>query len=1397
MIPHGKRIYLCTPDLKPRFVLNGVVTNSATCNIHVKDFSELRFSVDRFLVYAGHNMPIKKIVSSGYEELKVMMYLYLEDVGFFQMQQPRLVNDGNHEWKEVIAYSIEKEFEQKNWYGLKINTGEKDSMEYLATDNVDALGFAKEYVTLLNERNHELSFLHQVINEAPGWKIGHVDSTIRNKRIPYMDLDNSNLYAIMTSEVGPRLKVLFYFDTLKKEIIVYDQDNLDFDTNIFISFRNLAKNINVNVDEDSVYTRFRVRGNDDLLLNNWNLNSDLLTDISYFLCEPYMSEDLAKRVKQWQDLRESYRVPYAESARALAVLEMKLNRLNYAVPSDETNWKNWDGLDESTLRQNLTYYNSLLQSLQIAVDPRDPYEKFTDVSDISTYQPVTLSNGDIDHDYYLSKLYAQMNEYSGYYTYYEIVTYILPYIVTAIKNLGLPDNYKIKYGSEAEENWNLYGLVELEAKRKSYEEDKLPALAKFSNKWEDLSEEDKLYYVNEEGYNEQGRSLYVHIKEILGDEAAIGTLYHRMKELKAEIEEVQSQIDELVTKRAYVVKATAMDAYQKYMRGEIQKLDNINFVKFTEDELHLIQTLYVDTDYTNTNIGTTFTNTSTAYTINEVDLELQAQKELYEESIKELSEVSQPQYKFNVDLDNLLRLPPFSVWHEDFRLLRFIRLGIRDDYMVKLRVIGYEWNPCEIDPTLTLEFSNMIASRRGRRDIDDLIGSENFRGSKNSISIGTGNSKTDQEYISSLITVLLQNSIFTKGIVDMAATAPSTNIDVTSVNGIIDDYFSNNRLRLNSVALTEDDYRNITNNLDANGIVNNILAADEDTFNSLSSEFIVRNATPIQLVMNNIVHNADISLDQLYGTPQDYEDLFSQYLNSDTIIRKLVYSNSADLDTLIAKAAEIKELSVTKLVGEEAEFQELLAKYISSDMIITKVLEADRAKINELVAGNISADTIITRIIEAETGQFENLVATYITADKLDANEIVTKLLTADEAYISQLQADIVTSDIVNTRLLNADEAVITYLNSQIITAENAVLQNIISDTISASEITASHINVGNITGDSGEFTNFFVEHMNVGDIFGNSAEFNTLVANAITTNTLATKLATIDQANINVLFADNAFTRQLQAISSSTVNSVVNQQYVYNLVAGNISVADLAAGDIVLSNSMRILSDNGKLVMNGSALQIIGEDSNGNDYVGIQLGYDASSNPSLILRNEDGDVVLTPSGITADAIADQLIVNNMIKNATISESKLNFSVMKTGDSISITQIMDGSGNEWGIQYTEFKNNTTEAIDEINSQKMYRAEIVSNNGNIFKNGNISCTLSCKVYSWDSDITDEINAANFKWTKINRDGTQDTLWNTVHYGGTKSITITPSDVYIRGTFVCTVTLPDGESVSSST
>jgi len=246
----------------------------------------------------------------------------------------------------------------------------------LVDGNVDAWGFWITPITLLNETNHELSFLHIMLTKLPNWTIGHIDDELKTQKIPMMTVENGNIYSIITTDVAPRLSMIFYFDHLHRTVNAYHRDNLDFDTNIFIGFRNLANQVNIEVDEDSVFTRFRVRGEGDLDFTNVNFGSDQCIDLTYFLCEPYMHQALADKVKLWMRMMDENRPEYIQYEKEAAEHNAKIDSLEYRVPSDETYWRQWDNMNEEGLRENLNVFNAQLTALRVSVDTRSDSQKY-------------------------------------------------------------------------------------------------------------------------------------------------------------------------------------------------------------------------------------------------------------------------------------------------------------------------------------------------------------------------------------------------------------------------------------------------------------------------------------------------------------------------------------------------------------------------------------------------------------------------------------------------------------------------------------------------------------------------------------------------------------------------------------------------------------------------------------------------------------------------------------------------------------------------------------------------------------------------------------------------------------------------------------------------------------
>ena len=102
------------------------------------------------------------------------------------------------------------------------------------------------------------------------------------------------------------------------------------------------------------------------------------------------------------------------------------------------------------------------------------------------------------------------------------------------------------------------------------------------------------------------------------------------------------------------------------------------------------------------------------------------------------------------------------------------------------------------------------------------------------------------------------------------------------------------------------------------------------------------------------------------------------------------------------------------------------------------------------------------------------------------------------------------------------------------------------------------------------------------------------------------------------------------------------------------------------------------------------------------------------------------------------------------------------------------------------------AIDYADKNVTHKVEIFSTGGLTFKNGQITTTLIARVYKGKEDVTDDIDAAYFRWERISDDPEGDEVWNDQYYGGAKQVVVTADDVFRKATFVCKILKYDEES-----
>ena len=168
----------------------------------------------------------------------------------------------------------------------------------------------------------------------------------------------------------------------------------------------------------------------------------------------------------------------------------------------------------------------------------------------------------------------------------------------------------------------------------------------------------------------------------------------------------------------------------------------------------------------------------------------------------------------------------------------------------------------------------------------------------------------------------------------------------------------------------------------------------------------------------------------------------------------------------------------------------------------------------------------------------------------------------------------------------------------------------------------------------------------------------------------------------------------------------------------------------------------------------------------------------------------VTYYGLLAQAVIAGIVEGSQIIGGTIriglqSDGTYAFEVHEDG---SVT--MNGGSSINGYAKEEQVQEIQGQIDKINNSKMYSVEITTTDSTTISTASDQATLTCKVYSWDSDITNTLDASLFMWKRVSNDTNSDTIWNAMpEHQGVKSITIDADDVINNSSFACEVDLPE--------
>lgn len=148
-----------------------------------------------------------------------------------------------------------------------------------------------------------------------------------------------------------------------------------------------------------------------------------------------------------------------------------------------------------------------------------------------------------------------------------------------------------------------------------------------------------------------------------------------------------------------------------------------------------------------------------------------------------------------------------------------------------------------------------------------------------------------------------------------------------------------------------------------------------------------------------------------------------------------------------------------------------------------------------------------------------------------------------------------------------------------------------------------------------------------------------------------------VETANINNILAGNIGSGSIQTIHLTGKNVVIDNAVIKSAMIDSLDLSKLKAGTIS-TNKFTIASTDGGLNIVGPTIQW----KDKNNKIRMQAGKDAQGNFTFLLVGEDGTTaLLDQTGIKRNAIADNLIIGDMISENAVGEKQINYSSLITG----------------------------------------------------------------------------------------------------------------------------------------
>lgn len=328
-------VYLAYPNKQ---VLGTLPAQNLRTKLCFNNISECTFKLNKY----ADGLP-----TPFYEDAELCMYLKVTGITWFTITDIAIRGDGENEYKEITANSLE--FETCKTY--------LTSFGALGQEEDEQAGLDRYYLYDVTDKEH--SILHIWTQKNPSWGIGFVDPNISSSHRAFQ-VDRADSYSFLTKDAATVFECVFQFDSENKTVSAYKLENIGKNTSIYLAYRNLIKQLSVKSSEANIKTVYTVAGGNDetntpLSIADVNPTGNQISNFTYF--KRYMSEALRNKLSAYEQKYQEVQPLYTKKLGELQAVYNQIYTLQNKLPASpgSTNWTEY-GLIELQIKEN--YYKT-------------------------------------------------------------------------------------------------------------------------------------------------------------------------------------------------------------------------------------------------------------------------------------------------------------------------------------------------------------------------------------------------------------------------------------------------------------------------------------------------------------------------------------------------------------------------------------------------------------------------------------------------------------------------------------------------------------------------------------------------------------------------------------------------------------------------------------------------------------------------------------------------------------------------------------------------------------------------------------------------------------------------------------------------------------------------------